>query len=43
MKRYLIFIGLLPGIAVAVLIALISPGAGALPDGRMAVQLTGWG
>ena len=43
MKRFLIFIGLFPGIAVAVLIAAVSIGAGALPGSRTAVELAGWG
>jgi hypothetical protein len=43
MKRFLIFICLFPAIAVAVLIALISFGAGSLPDQRVVLELTGWG
>lgn len=43
MRRFLIFIGLLPGIAVALLIALVSIEAGALPDIRTAADLAAWG
>lgn len=43
MKRFVIFIGLFPGIAVAALLAHISISAGSFPDARMAAQLTGWG
>ena len=42
MGRFLIFIGLFPGIALAVLIAFVSIGVGALPDNPMAVVLAGW-
>jgi hypothetical protein len=43
MTRFLIFIGLFPGIAVAVLIAFVAVGAGSLPDKRTAFELAGWG
>ena len=42
MKRFLIFICLFPGIALAVLTALVSVG-GAFPDIPQAVALAGWG
>jgi hypothetical protein len=38
MKRFLIFIGLFPGIVIAMLIAMIAPG-----DASVVLQLTGWG
>ena len=43
MKRFLIFVCLFPGTALAVLIASVSIGAGAFPDKPMAVMLAGWG
>jgi hypothetical protein len=43
MKRFLIFIGLFPGIAVGVLIACVAVGARSFPDSRMALELAGWG
>ena len=43
MTRFLIFIGLFPGIAVAVLIAFVAVGAGSLPGKRTALELAGWG
>jgi hypothetical protein len=42
MKRFLIFICLFPGLAVAGLFAFVSIGTGALPDNPEAV-LVGWG
>jgi hypothetical protein len=43
MKRFLIFIFLFPGIALAVLIAFVSIGVGAFPDNPEVVVLVGWG
>jgi hypothetical protein len=43
MKRFLIFICLFPGIAVAVFLAFVSIGVGAFPDNPQAVVLVGWG
>jgi hypothetical protein len=43
MKRFLIFVLLFPGIATAVLFALISIGVGALPDNPEAIFVVGWG
>jgi hypothetical protein len=43
MKRFLIFICLFPGIALAVLITFVSIGVGAFPANPEAVVLVGWG